>query len=346
MNAGWDDTILAIELQHLLTVENEFEVTITGFEIPEVDLLILPSGSDKSKADPADVFDVESNATPVTKPGDLWKLGDHRVLCGSALEEECYSKLLDDHRAAMVFVDPPYNVKIEGNVSGKGAVKHGDFAMASGEMDETEFLNFLTSCLELLAKFSVPGSVHYVAMDWRHMDALLRVGQEVYEALLNLCVWAKDRGGQGSWYRSQHELIFVFKNGRGPVRNNIQLGKFGRNRTNVWRYPSAASFSKSSEEGNLLALHPTVKPVAMVADAILDCTAPGEIVLDSFLGSGTTLMAAERTRRVCFGLELDPRYVDTAIRRWQRLTGGHAVHVASGKTFDEIASGSQEVKHG
>jgi DNA modification methylase len=344
--AGWDRDILAIEFQHLLNVESDIDISVTGFEVPEIDLIILPATENRPRPDPDDAFDGAATRLVVTQPGDLWQMGDHRIFCGSALEEESYSKLLGGERAAMVFIDPPYNVKIQGNVSGKGAVKHGDFAMACGEMDESEYLNFLSPSLELLAKCSVPGSIHYIAMDWRHMDALLLAGNEAYSQLLNLCVWAKERGGQGSFYRSAHELIFVFKNGSGPPRNNIQLGKYGRNRTNLWKYPSAATFSRSGDEGNLLALHPTVKPVALVADAILDCSAPGEIVLDSFLGSGTTLIAAERTRRVCRGIELDPHYVDTAIRRWQRHAGGHAVNVASGKTFDEIAKEKEEVIHG
>ena len=199
--------------------------------------------------------------------------------------------------------------------------------------------------IKLLAQFSVPGSIHYIAMDWRHVEHVVEVGREVYSDFLNMCVWSKERAGQGSFYRSQHELFFVFRNGNGPPRNNIQLGKYGRNRTNIWNYPSAAAFSKSGDEGNLLALHPTVKPVALVADAILDCSSPGEIVLDTFLGSGTTLIAAERTRRICYGMELDPLYVDVAIRRWQRHTGGRAVHSVSGKTFDEIANGKPESDH-
>jgi DNA modification methylase len=344
-NAGWDEATLAIELRHLLITQSEIEITDTGFEIPEIDLIIHPLASKKAKADPDDSCEAELNAAPVTKPGDLWLLGEHRILCADALEESSFLKLLGLKQASMVFVDPPYNLKIEGNVSGKGAVKHGDFAMASGEMDEIDFMNFLLENFKLLAKFSVAGSIHYIAMDWRHVEQVVEVGREVYSDFLNMCVWSKERAGQGSFYRSQHELFFVFRNGNGPPRNNIQLGKYGRNRTNIWNYPSAAAFSKSGDEGNLLALHPTVKPVALVADAILDCSSPREIVLDTFLGSGTTLIAAERTRRICYGMELDPLYVDVAIRRWQRHTGGRAVHSVSGKTFDEIANGKPESDH-
>ena len=190
--------------------------------------------------------------------------------------------------------------------------------MASGEMNEFQFISFLTASLKLLARNSATGSVHFVCMDWRHMGELLSAGRQVYESLLNMCVWVKNNGGMGSFYRSRHELVFVFRNGKGKHRNNIQLGQYGRNRTNVWEYAGINTLSKVGEEGNLLALHPTVKPVAMVADALLDCSAPGDIVLDAFLGSGSTVIAAERTGRLCYGIELDPIYVDTAIRRWQR----------------------------
>jgi DNA modification methylase len=210
--------------------------------------------------------------------------------------------------------------------------------MASGEMDKTEFTAFLRRACENLAAFSADGSIHYLCMDWRHLEELLTAGQNVYSELKNLCVWVKDNGGMGSLYRSRHELVLVFKHGRDGHRNNVQLGKYGRNRSNVWQYPGANSFARCGEESNLLALHPTVKPVSLVADAILDCSACGDIVLDSFLGSGTTVIAAERTGRRCYGLELDPGYVDTIIGRWQALTGGNARHVVSGRHFDDFAS--------
>ena len=242
----------------------------------------------------------------------------------------------------MVFIDPPYNVPIDGNVSGNGAIRHREFQMASGEMSELQFSSFLTSSLKLLARYSATGAVHFVCMDWRHIRELLTAGRDVYDSVLNVCVWVKNNGGMGSFYRSRHELVFVFRNGKGKHRNNIQLGRYGRNRTNVWEYRSINSVSKSGEEGNLLALHPTVKPVALVADALLDCSARGDVVLDAFLGSGSTLIAAERTGRICCGIEIDPLYVDTAIRRWQRHTGDHAIHVVSGKRFDDVASESLE----
>jgi hypothetical protein len=209
--------------------------------------------------------------------------------------------------------------------------------MASGEMDNVAFTAFLSQACRNLAAFSADGSIHFVCMDWRHLYELLAAGRDVYGELKNLCVWVKHNAGMGSLYRSRHELVLVFKHGRNGHRNNVQLGQFGRNRSNVWHYPGVNSFARCGEEGNLLALHPTVKPVAMVADAILDCSARGDIVLDGFLGSGTTVIAAERTGRRCCALELDPGHVDTAVRRWQVLTGGSARHAASGRSFDDLA---------
>ena len=259
------------------------------------------------------------------------------MLCGSALDAAAFTALLSDERAAMVFTDPPYNVPIDGHASGLGAIHHRPFPMASGEMDGAEFTSFLSEAFRNLVAFSVDGAVHFICMDWRHVEELLAASRAAYDELKNLCVWVKDNGGMGSLYRSQHELVFVFKHGRQGHRNNVQLGRFGRNRSNVWHYPGANSFARGGGEGNLLALHPTVKPVALVADATLDCSARGDIVLDAFLGSGTTLIAAERTGRRCYGLELDPAYVDTTIRRWQALTGGSARHAASNRNFDDLA---------
>jgi len=336
--AGWDPAILSIELQHLLTLDTDFDVTITGFEIPEIDVILQETSA---KPDEDDELPVDSAGPAVTKRGDLWQLRKHLILCGSSLQEESYKTLMAGRRAAVVFSDPPYNVPIDGNVCGKGAVRHREFAMAFGEMSEAEFVAFLSTVLRLLARHSAVGSVHFICMDWRHMKELLAAGGQVYDSLLNLCVWVKDNGGMGSFYRSRHELVFVFRNGKGSHVNNIQLGRYGRNRTNVWEYPGVNTLSKQGDEGNLLALHPTVKPVAMVADAILDCSSRGDIVLDAFLGSGTTLMAAERVGRVCRGIELDPIYVDTAIRRWQRYTGESALHAETGETFND-----REVKRG
>jgi DNA modification methylase len=317
--AGWDKEILAIELQRLIALDNNLDITITGFEIPEIDLIVQEAGAQQDKDD---VIEIDPAAPVVTQTGDLWQMNRHRVLCGNSLQDTSYQALLGPRRAQAVFIDPSYNVAIDGNVCGKGSIKHREFSMAVGELSEAEFVAFLNTAFRFLARYSIGGSVHYVCMDWRHMSELLAAGKQIYDTLLNLCVWAKDNGGLGSFYRSRHELIFVFRNGKGQHRNNIQLGQYGRNRTNVWEYPGVNTLSKHTDEGNLLALHPTVKPVQLVADAMLDCSARGDLILDSFLGSGSTLVAAERVGRVCYGMEIDPIYVDVAIRRWQRLTGG------------------------
>jgi len=336
--AGWDKSILAIELQHLLTIDSDLDVTVTGFDVPEIDLILSQA---TTEPDQDDVFEIGPTSQIVTRLGDLWHLGKHRVLCGNALDENSYKTLMGPRHANLAFVDPPYNVPIEGNVSGHGSIHHPEFAMASGEMNEAEFVAFLSTSLRLLARHSTNGSIHFVCMDWRHASELLAAGNQVYESFLNLCVWVKNNGGIGSFYRSRHELVFVFKNGRGLHRNNIQLGRYGRNRTNIWEYPRVSALSSNGDEGNLLALHPTVKPVALIADALLDCSARGEIVLDTFLGSGSTLIAAERVGRVCFGMEIEPLYVDVAIRRWQRHTGDRAIHSATRKCFDELVATSE-----
>jgi DNA modification methylase len=342
--SAWDDQLLAEQLKELSALNLDFSLEATGFEMGEIDLRIegLKSGPDAAE-DPADK--VLLVGPQVTQTGDLWVLGQNRVLCASALDEPAYVLLLGEHRAAIVFTDPPYNVRIEGNVSGLGAICHRDFMMATSEMDPLEFTAFLSRACKLLALYSIDGSIHFICMDWRHIPELLSAGREAYDGLKNLCVWVKSNGGMGSFYRSRHELVFVFKHGRASHRNNVQLGQFGRNRTNVWEYPGIAAFGRSGEEGNLLALHPTVKPVALVADAIMDASARGEVILDAFLGSGTTVIAAERTGRRCYGLELDPVYVDTVVRRWQAYTGERARHAISGRFFDELEAEAQE-RHG
>ncbi len=226
---------------------------------------------------------------------------------------------------------PPYNVPIDGHVSGKGKIRHREFAQGVGELSREEFSRFLAESCVLLAKYSEDGAIHFVCMDWRHADELLAAGRDVYSELKNIAVWVKSSAGMGSLYRSQHELVFVFKSGKRRHTNNIELGKYGRNRSNVWRYDSANIQARKGN--NLLELHPTAKPVQLVMDALLDCSNRGQVVLDSFLGSGTTLLAAERTGRICRGIELDPLYIDTAIRRWQNLTGRDAIRLTDGKLF-------------
>jgi DNA modification methylase len=341
-NSTWDDRLLAEQLHDLSVLELDFSLETTGFEMGEIDLRIEGLATESQADDVADTLPAAQAGPPVSRAGDVWALGEHRVICGSALDTNAYTALMQGKKAALAFTDPPYNVAIEGNVSGLGAIHHREFAMASGEMTAAEFTAFLAHALNLLARHSASGSLHYVCMDWRHMAELLAAGREAYTELKNLCIWAKDNAGMGSLYRSQHELIFVFKHGRDGHRNNIRLGQYGRNRGNVWRYPGANTFARQSDEGNLLALHPTVKPVALVADAILDCSARRDVVLDAFLGSGTTIIAAERTGRRCYGIEIDPLYVDTIVRRWQAYTGERAKNAASGRYFGELETEMEE----
>lgn len=331
--AGWDNEILAIEFQHLAGMDLDFDITITGFETPDIDVMIqgLAAVPDEDDLLP----ESDENEPAVSSPGDIWLLGDHRLVCGDALDPGCYEHLMPGETARLVFTDPPYNVPINGHVGGLGAIQHREFAMASGEMTREEFTTFLEKAIRHLVSNSMPGSLHYICMDWRHMSELLVAGSAVYSDLINLCVWNKSNGGMGSLYRSKHELVFVYKHGQESHINNVQLGRHGRYRTNVWDYPGVNSFKSGRMEE--LQLHPTVKPVAMVSDAILDASHRGEIVLDAFGGSGTTLIAAERTGRRARLLEIDPLYVDTTIRRWENLTGSQANHALSGKTFAAIA---------
>jgi DNA modification methylase len=341
-NSEWDERLLAEQLKELSELNLDFALDVTGFEIGEIDLRIEQLTFADGDEARADSIPDPRTGLPVTKLGDTWLLNDHRVFCGSALEEASYAALMQGRKAQMVFTDPHYNVRIDGNATGSGNTHHREFAMAAGEMSEKQFTEFLTNSCSLLGKHSASGSLHYLCMDWRHLKELLEAGRKAYSDLMNLCVWAKDNGGLGSFYRSQHELVLVFRSGRGSHRNNVMLGKYGRTRSNVWHYPCAGSFSRSGDEGNLLAIHPTVKPAAMVADAIMDCTERRDIVLDGFLGSGTTVIAAERTGRRCFGLEIDPIYVDVIVRRWQAFSRQPARHAPTGKSFVEAEAEVKE----
>ena len=344
--ATWDDALLAESLKALSLAEIDFCLEVTGFDMGEIDLRI-EGGLASNDSDPADALPAMP-ASAVTEAGDLWLLGKHRLLCADSLQASSYERLMAGARASMVFEDPPYNVPIQGHVGGKGAIRHREFAMASGELTREEFTAFLTTAFGHAARHSKAGALHFVCMDFRHMKEILAAGSAVYSELKNLCIWVKNVGGMGSLYRSRHELVFVFKSGTAPHTNNVELGRHGRYRTNVWEYASIASSRRSGDEGDLLALHPTVKPVRLVADAVLDCSKRGEIVLDAFLGSGSTLIAAQRVGRICYGMEIDPLYVDTAIVRWQADSGGDAVHAESGETFARRRAkllGAQEVVH-
>lgn len=348
--AGWDKDLLVVELKHLTEIDLDFDVEITGFETADIDVLIQGVEAEPDQADEFPEPNLEQPAVSVT--GDLWLLGRHRLLCGDARNAASYKALMAGQSAQMIFTDPPYNVPIDGHVSGLGAVKHKEFAMASGEMSEAEYVGFLITFLRHLADHSVGGSIHFVCIDWRHIFELLTAGRAVFLELKNLCIWNKSNGGMGSLYRSKHELVFVFKNGSAPHINNVELGRHGRYRTNVWDYPGVNSLGH--DRLGELALHPTVKPVALVADAIFDCSKHGGIILDAFAGSGTTIIAAERAGRRGYALEIEPCYVDVAIRRWQALTGEPASHAATGRNFDDVeaeraagaASQAGEVRHG
>ena len=332
--AGWDRGLLALELQEL-SIEPNFDVTVTGFDTAEIDILI--SEASDAEPDEADVIpEIDRSEPAVSRTGDLWRIGEHFLLCGDALKPASYKRLLRGKRAQMVFTDPPYNVRIAGNVSGLGKVKHREFAMASGEMSQREFTGFLKRALSNLADFSVDGSIHFICMDWRHVRELADAADGVYDEFKNLCVWSKNNAGMGSLYRSAHELVFVYKHGRAKHINNVELGRFGRNRTNIWPYPSMSSFGKDRDTA--LAGHPTTKPLALVSDAILDCSKRGGIVLDAFVGSGTTLLAAEKTGRRGYGIELDPHYADVVIQRFGDLHGLTATHLDSKLSFDRLKS--------
>ena len=324
-NAGWDFELLQSEILTISEMDLNFDLTLTGFEVSEIDKFLSPDEVDEMYNQIP-----ESPVVPVSKLGDVWHLGDHTIFCGDATDKQSYDRLIDFDVAQAVFTDPPYNVKINGHVCGNGKTQHDEFKMASGEMSEAEFTHFLQSVLCNLKLFSADGSLHYICMDWRHMKELITAGS-VYTELKNLCIWNKSNGGMGSLYRSKHELVFVYKNGRAAHVNNIELGKHGRYRTNVWDYAGVNTFQNNKD----LELHPTVKPIAMIEDAILDCTKRGDIVLDVFGGSGSTLIAAEKCGRKARLMELDPKYVDVTIRRYQDVTGRIAIH-ENGQTFEEV----------
>ncbi len=333
LNAGWDQEILAIELQALIDLD--FDVEFTGFSLAETDI-ILDGASD---SDPEGGLGPEDEIPPiredtVTRMGDLWQLGRHRLLCGDARKGEDYLTLLGEETVDLVFTDPPYNVPIDGHVCGLGRIRHEDFAMGVGEMSDEAFTAFLRETLGRMAKACRDGAIAFVCMDWRHMGEMLAAGNAAFTELKNLCVWNKTNGGMGTFYRSKHELIFVFKMGTAPHTNSFGLGDTGRYRTNVWDYPGISSLSSNRAEA--LAMHPTVKPVALVADAIRDCSKRGDIVLDAFGGSGTTLIAAQKTGRSARTIEYDPAYCDTIIRRFEKVTGKRATLAGKNETFEDV----------
>jgi DNA modification methylase len=332
-NAGWDDALLAIELQGLLDLKIDFDVELTGFDTGEIDVLFASAAT----PEPEDVELPDPEVPAVSQAGDLWLIGRHRILCGNALEAEDWKTLMGGEKAQMMFTDPPYNVKIAGNVSGLGVAKHREFAMASGEMNKDSFTAFLRTSFERMSEHSENGSIHFVCMDWRHMGEMVSASDGVYSELKNLCVWAKTNAGMGTFYRSQHELVFVFKKGTEKHINNFGLGEGGRHRSNLWRYAGANTFRAGRTED--LEAHPTVKPVDMIVDAIMDCSKRGGLVADGFAGSGATLIAADRSGRVGAGIEIDPAYVDLIVRRLEKETGELAIH---GDLFDSFQTVKKE----
>jgi DNA modification methylase len=328
LNAGWDEELLGLELKELSEADLGFSLDITGFSIAEVDSLI-EGLSPEEAGDPAD--DALPNPATIPrrcKPGDIYRVGPHRLICGDALDARTVEALMDGETAEMVFTDPPYNLRIDGNVSGLGKVRHEEFAMASGEMSSQEFTAFLSRAFANLAAHSADGSVHFICMDWRHMGEILEAGGANYAALKNLIVWVKDNGGMGSFYRSRHELVFAFKKGAAPNNNSFELGQHGRYRTNVWEYRGANSRGAGRMEE--LAMHPTVKPVGMIADAIKDVSRRRGVVLDLFGGSGSTLIAAHKTGRRARLCELDPVYCDRILARWEKFAKDDAELIACG----------------
>ncbi len=337
--SDWNEEALQIEFADLMDMsladDLDFGLEITGFEMPEIDIVI--GGSPQTETSPAEVVAAPDKSKPaVTQPGDTWILGDHRVLCGNSLEADSYAHVLEGKVPRMVFTDPPYNVPVQGHVRSGSGSGHREFAMGSGEMSDAEFRNFLNEVMGQLAHHLPDGGIANVCMDWRHIEELIATGKAAGLDLINLCVWNKTNGGMGSLYRSKHELVCIFKKPGAPHINNVALGKHGRNRTNVWDYAGVNSFGKSRDAD--LVDHPTVKPTDLVADAIMDVTHRGDVVLDAFGGSGATLLAAEKTGRCARLIELDPLYVDVTIRRWQDMTGHKAVHASTGKRFDELVN--------
>ena len=334
LNAGWDSEILAIELQGLIDLD--FDVSLTGLSLAEIDF-VLDDAREASAETPSGSDDTVPllPARPVTQRGDLWLLGRHKLICGDARSESDYATLLGNEVANLVFTDPPYNVAIDGNVCGSGSVKHAEFVIASGEMSADAFTAFLSATLGAMSRHSRDGAIAFVCMDWRHMGELLSAGHAAFTELKNLCVWNKTNGGMGTFYRSKHELVFVWKVGTAPHTNTFGLGDTGRYRTNVWDYAGISSIGAS--RANDLAMHPTVKPVALVADAIRDCSQRGDIVLDGFGGSGSTLIAAEKCGRSARLIEYEPGYCDVIVQRWQTLTGKRATLAATGVPFEDVA---------
>ena len=322
-NASWDEKLLGKNFQILTELNLDFDLDVSGFEYGKIETLMMSiEGVVEGPSEEANDETLAQSEKEISKLGDLWSLGEHRIYCGDALDANSYKQSLGRRKASLVFTDPPYNLSAR-DIGKVAEQRHGNFHQAAGEMTKDEFESFLSTLFTRLTEFSKQGSIHYICMDWRHLSEILRSGDKHYNELKNVCVWAKDRAGMGSFYRSQHEMVLVYKHGKQKHQNNFQLGEHGRYRTNVWSYPSVRSFSSDEGEADnteALLLHPTMKPVSLVQDALIDCSQRNDVVLDAFLGSGRTLLAAEQSGRICVGIEINPRYVDVSIRRWQAIT--------------------------
>lgn len=338
-HAGWDQELLAIELQALLDVS--FDLSVTGFETAEIDLVLEAADAARGESTEDAIPELANSGPAVTEPGDVWALGPHRLMCGDARDARAVNTLVARRPIDMIFTDPPYNVAIDGHVCGSGSIKHSEFAFASGEMSQAAFTTFLTDSLSQASRVSKSGAIAFVCMDWRHMREMLDAGAAAFTELKNLCVWNKTNAGMGSFYRSKHELVFVYKVGKAKHTNSFGLGDTGRYRTNVWDYAGLNVPGTAAQDA--LAMHPTVKPVNMIADALRDCCRRGERVLDLFGGSGSTLIAAETTGRVAHLMEYSPQYCDVILTRYANMTSQEPIHIKSGEGFTlrSIARGLQ-----
>lgn len=338
---GWDADLLNIEIGELCELEDIADITITGFNDIEIDQ-ILAEPRTKAEVKKLDAVPYVADDEIITVPGDIWEFdGGHRIICGDSTDRDTFAKLLGNKRVNLVLQDPPFNIKIKGFVSGNGSVKHPDFAMATGEMSDDEFTEFLGKNFALCSEFANDNAMIFNFIDWRNVMPMLTACKQNFARYINLCVWVKNKAGMGTPYRSQHELCTVFLNKGGTVPDHIQLGKYGRNRSNVWHYYGCNSYGPHRND---LKMHPTVKSFEMLGDIMLDVTSIGDAVLDCFLGSGSTLVAAQRHKRICYGIEYEPKYVDTCVKRFYEAFGIDAINLRTGKTYTELLAEKHAAK--